>query len=282
VGFELGPKPLRRAPRGWLAARAFSEEHRVASHHYGEGGVPEIEATMHLQVRWRVELPGREPYELREERSAPAWVDADALLGNGNRWYKLRLRPSFGLMKAVGVPCFVNPSDPSEIWVDWDAAYEEHEPAWAQEARVRREVVRRSGAIDAFLSRFGNPLVGRLQPEDEPLVEARLKARRPSPAVGNPVLEASHNEVMRRIQEGQRLAAVGRKTTGVVISRNESGRKLGLVPIIDLVLDVEGRQMSYEHTLGPRHAKDFEPGRRIEVFVDPADPDIICPGRALK
>jgi hypothetical protein len=249
----------------------------VSSHHYGTEGVPDVEATMHLRATWRVELPGRDPYELREERSAPAWVDPGGLLGNGDRWYKLRLRPTFGLMKEVGVPCFVNPSDPSEIWIDWDRAYEEHEPIWAREARVRREVMRRGGAIDAFLSRFGNPLVGRLQPGDEALVEARLQARRTTAAVG----DAEGAEVMRRIQEGQRLAAVGRRTTGVVLAREEPGRTLGQVPVIVLRIDVEGRELSYEHTLGPRHAKDFTPGRRIEVFVDPADPDVICPGRAL-
>jgi hypothetical protein len=281
MGFELGPKLLRRAPRGWLAARAFAEDHGVASHHYGDGGVPEIETTMHLRATWRVELPGRDPYELREERSAPAWVHPGGLLGAGDRWYKLRLRPSFGLMKDVGVPCFVNPADPSDIWIDWDAAYAEHEPAWAQEARVRREVMRRSGTIDAFLSRFGNPLVGKLRPEDEPLVEARLKAQRLSPAVANPVVEAAGAEVMRRIQDGQRLAAVGRRTTALIVSRVESGRKLGLVPVIDLVLDIEGRRLPYEHVLGPRHAKHYTPGRRIEVYIDPADPDNICPGRAL-
>ena len=91
------------------------------------------------------------------------------------------------------------------------------------------------------------------------------------------MLEAAGAEVMRRIQEGQRLAAVGRRTPGVIVSRVESGRKLGLVPIIDLVIEFEGRQVAYEHTLGPRHAKPFKEGARITVLVDPADPDNICP-----
>ena len=98
---------------------------------------------MHLRVTWRVEVPGREPYELQEERSVPAWLAAGGLVGTGNRWYKLRLKPTYGLMHGVGVPCSVDPGDPSEIWIDWDAAYKEHEPAWEREARVRREVMRR-------------------------------------------------------------------------------------------------------------------------------------------
>jgi hypothetical protein len=278
MGFELGPKLLRRAPRGWVPARAFPEDHGVSSHGYGSEGAPEIEATYHLRVTWRVEIPGREPYELREERSAPAWVSSGGLVGSGNRWYKLRLRTTYGLMPKLGVPCFVNPGDASEIWIDWDAAYAEHEPAWDQEARVRREVMRREGGIDAVLSRLTNPLTGKARAEDEALVAERIEVTRNKwTPVENPALEAAGAEVMRRIQEGQRLAAVGRRTTGVVISRVESGRKLGLVPIIDLVIEVEGRQLRYEHTLGPRQAKPFKEGARITVLVDPADPDNICP-----
>jgi hypothetical protein len=283
MGFELGPKLLRNAPRGWIPARAFPEDHGISSHGYGSEGAPEIETTYHLRVTWLVEIPGREPSELREERSAPGWLVPGGLVGTGNRWYKLRLRSSYGLMPNLGVPCFVNPGDPSEIWIDWDAAYKEHEPAWEQEARVRREVMRREGGIDAVLSKFTNPLVGKARPEDEEIIETRIERTRGKwTPVRNPVLEEAGAEVMRRIQEGQRLAAVGRKTTGVVVSRVESGRKLGLVPIIDLVLEVEGRQLPYEHTLGPRHAKHYTVGRRIEVFVDPADPDNICPGVALR
>jgi hypothetical protein len=250
----------------------------VSSHDYGSDGAAEIEATFHLRVTWRVEIPGREPYELREERSGPAWLDSGGLVGSGNRWYKLRLRPSYGLMPKLGVPCVVNPSDPAEIWIDWDAAFKEHEPAWDQEARVRREVMRREGGIDAVLSRFTNPHVGKARPEDEALIEQRIEATRGKwTAVANPALEAAGAEVMRRIREGQRLAAEGRRTTGVIVSRVESGRKLGLVPIIDLVIEVEGRRLPYEHVLGPRHAKPFKEGARITVLVDPADPDNICP-----
>jgi hypothetical protein len=279
MGFELGPKLLRNAPRGWIPARAFPEDHGISSHGYGSEGPPEIELSMHLTVTWRVEIPGHEPYELREERSAPAWVGDDGLVGSGNRWYKLRMRPTYGLMTDLGVPCFVNPGDPSEIWIDWDAAYREHAPAWDREARVRREVMRREGGIDALLSRIPNPLVGKARPEDEALVDARVEATRSKwTPVANPVLEEGGAEVMRRIQEGRRLAAAGRRTTGVVVSRVESGRKLGLVPIIDLVLEVEGRRIAYEHVLGPRHAKRLTEGARVDVLVDPADPDNICPG----
>jgi hypothetical protein len=74
MGFELGPKLLRNAPKGWLPARAFAERHSASSHSYGSEGPPEIETSLNLTVTWRVEIAGREPYELHEERSGPMWL----------------------------------------------------------------------------------------------------------------------------------------------------------------------------------------------------------------
>jgi hypothetical protein len=108
MGFELGPKLLRNAPRGWLSGRAFPERHGVSSHHYGGEGPPEIETSMHLAVTWRVEVPGREPFRLEEERSVPGWLSSGGLVGNGNRWYKVRVRPQHGLMNdARGAAVYV-------------------------------------------------------------------------------------------------------------------------------------------------------------------------------
>jgi hypothetical protein len=94
MGFELGPKLLRRAPKGWLAGRAFPLRHSVYSHPQGhEGGETVFETSAGLTVLWRVKVPGREPYELEEKRSAPMWLHANGI-GSGNRWYKVRVRPS--------------------------------------------------------------------------------------------------------------------------------------------------------------------------------------------
>ena len=57
MGFELGPRLMRKAPKGWVLARAFPERHGVSSHGYGSDGAPEIETSMHLAVTWRVEVP---------------------------------------------------------------------------------------------------------------------------------------------------------------------------------------------------------------------------------
>ena len=72
MGFELGPKPLRRAPRGLLPARAFPLRHSVTD----PPSDPERSETMVdtifvLTVTWRVEIDGRDPYELEEVRHSP-------------------------------------------------------------------------------------------------------------------------------------------------------------------------------------------------------------------
>lgn len=56
-------------------------------------------------------------------------------------------------MSTVALPCLVDPDDPHAVWVDWDAAYELHAPAWkdhterAPERRVaERERLQREDA----------------------------------------------------------------------------------------------------------------------------------------
>ncbi len=212
------------------------------------------------------------------------WLSG-AGLGGGNRWYKVRLKPSYGLMKDLGVPCLVDPSDPSKIWIDWDAAYDEHVPAWEREARVRREVERRKGGIDGALARIGNPLVGKLRPEDEEHVQqaiangsARERAIQEKYA-GDPALAAEARELERRMDDLARIVKDGRKTTGTVVERDDTGRTFSNVPVIVLTFDVEGRRVVFEHIFGPRHAKHYTVGRTVEVWVDPANPDAIRPGR---
>jgi hypothetical protein len=216
----------------------------------------------------------------------PNWLDSGGIVGNGNRWYKVRVRPQFGLMEELGVPCVVNPVDPSDLWIDWDQAYKEHEPVWDREARVRREATRREGGIDAVLSRLSNPLIGKLRPEDEPYVEAEIARRKAFQRDmttnfnhSNPVLDASHNEIKRRMDDLERIQNEGRKVSAVVVSRVESGRKLGLMPVVDLVFELEGRSVAFEHVFGPRHAKRYTVGARVDVWVDPLDPDNLCPGK---
>ena len=71
--------------------------------------------SMEMAVLWRVEVEGREPYELDEKRTVPMWLSSSGLIGAGNRWYKVRVRSQYGLMKSVGVRGLVDPSDPRKL-----------------------------------------------------------------------------------------------------------------------------------------------------------------------
>ena len=133
-------------------------------------------------------------------------------------------------MRDLGVPCLVNPADPSEIWIDWDAAYDEHAPAWEREARVRREVERRKGGLDGALAAAQQPARGQAPAEDEELRRTRERksadARRcggPRPAErAGPELRAR-----RRMDElAPHRATHGRKTTGTVVARDGDDRTL--------------------------------------------------------
>src|SRR4051794_34841064 len=296
MGFELGPGLLRRAPRGWLPARAYPLKHHVGSHHHGEGGAPDIELSSGMKVLWRVEVPGREVYEVDEYRSVPNWLDPGAIAASGNRWYKVRIRPTFGLMPKVGVPCVVNPKDPSELWIDWDAAYEEHKPAWEQEARVRLEVARREGKLDGAIERITNPFAGKLRAGESELADQRMaeeahraaEVREHYAALARgemakrgiePVTENEAAEQKRRMVELTRIQQTGRKTRAKVVSVQATSEKLANVAKILLTFDVEGRPVVFEHVYGPMHLRHYKVGREVDVWVDPENPDAICPGR---
>lgn len=297
MGFQLGPGFLRRPPRGWLPARAFPVHHRKWIPTGGHDGESVIDMSCRINVLWRVEVEGREPYEVEEERTAPMWVLPNSFAGGGNRWYKVRLRRSFGLLPAVGVPCRVDPEHPGDLWVDWDAAYEEHEPAWAQQARVDRELSRRSGVLDQVVDRVTSPLAGRLKPEDEPLIEEVEQAERERVAVQRgqlakaeeaqmaamgfgPVPPEERERYLALAAAGNRIYDEGRPARATVVANEDTGTTLANIPVFHLTLDVDDgpggpRRVVYEHVNGPRHAKRYKVGKVIDVRVDPGDPDAV-------
>jgi len=302
MGMQLGPGFLRRPPGGWLPGRASVVAHRVRETGGSgpDGGQSSIDTSCRLDARWRVELPGREPYEFDEERRvAPSWALGGGVLGAGRRWYKVRVAPSYGLTDGVAFPCFVDPGDPRRIWVDWDAAYEAHTEAWGRHARVEREVARRENLWEYAVERAMNPFAGRLKDGELELAEHTLQERKAAQAEqerqareagerymvehGMTPDPAGVAEMRRSAEELGRIHRTGRKTTATVVERRETGRRIGAVPVIEITFDVEDggavRRVAHEHLFGPRAAKRYKPGRRVDVWIDPADPDAICPGR---
>jgi hypothetical protein len=288
MGFELGPKLLRRAPRGWVPARAFPLRHSIydpPNHGPEGGGEAVIDTSYGMDVTWRVEVDGREPYEFGEIRSAPTWT-LTGPLGAGNRWYKVRIRPTYGLMPELGVPCFVDPANREDIWIDWDKAYDEHVPAWEREARVRRGVSDRDNPYDKVVGRIVNPFAGKLREGEQELVERRVAQEaerireleaKYAPPPPDPEVAAQSAELKRLMDELTRIQHTGTKTRATVVAREETDRTFANVPVILLTLEIDGRDVVFEHVFGPRHAKHYKVGREIDVWVDKQG--AICPGR---
>lgn len=294
--FQLGPGFLRRAPKDWLAGRAFPVEHQV-SPWPSSGGYEGNNWSVRLDAVWEVQVTGREPYRFSDERrTAPNWCQPDTL--SGKRFYHWRLKGTHGLMPSVGVPIHVNPEDPHDLWIDWDAAYKEHVPAWEQKDRVDLAVARRRGAVDGLVHRVLAPFAGNsLKPGEETLVDEAIaagkareaeRAERDRPRVEaelrkmgmGPVAADEQAEFARRTEEMKRIYEIGRHADATVVSNEDSGRKLGNIPMFLITLDIDDgggvrRRLVYEHVWGPRVAKRYKPGKRVKVRIDPQDPDLI-------
>jgi hypothetical protein len=292
MGSELGPEFLRKRPAAWLPARAYPLEKGVTSAgNDPDGGDPAISTSMRLEVTWEVEVgDGRPRYQFEETRRAPVWV-AGSGFSAGNRWYKVRLKPSAGLLRAVGVPCAVHPDEPTTLWIDWDAAYEEHVTVWERDAAVTREVERRRGGIDGVLARIASPFSRRIDPSEEHLVEAVLAQeeaeREAAWAAASDAnrralaAQAITDEQQRAWVETQRLHEVGRRVDAKVISDADTGTMLGDFPAheagFEFELDGQTLSAAYRYAYNAVTAKRLQVGETCSLRVDPDDVTNVAP-----
>ena len=90
-------------------------------------------------------------------------------------------------------------------------------------------------------------------------------------------------ELSKRRVEAARLQREGRKVEARLISRETSERRFNGVQIVvaefDIVDDGKTRRVEYEHVFGPATARRWGPGRAIEAWVDPTDPENLYIGR---
>ena len=82
---------------------------------------------------------------------------------------------------------------------------------------------------------------------------------------------------MRRIEELRRIHEVGRKTKATVVTCEDTGRTFANVPLFLITFDIEGRRIVFEHVYGPRLIKRYKPGAKVDVWIDPENPDAIVP-----
>ena len=277
MGFELGPKLLRKGAARLAAGSGLPAEppRDVCDHLYGTEGPPDVETSLALTVLWRVEVPGRDPFELEEERSAPMWLGTGGLVGSGNRWYKLRVRPSFGLMRDVGVPCLVDPADPSEIWIDWDAAYKEHVPAWERHARVQQEIGRRAGGGSTASSTASSatPWSARCA------IRRRRRSSRSAVARARPRARRGSSSAGWTSWPGSCATAARRPAWSSPTPRPD--QTLAGVPLRVLTFEVEGRIVVFEHLFGERHASYYTVGREGRGLGRSREPVCHPPGTLM-
>lgn len=300
MGMAAGPRFTKRPPDGWVPARVFAEDWKVWDGELHTTGVMRNEVSsdeaMVFEGTWRVEVAGREPYRFAEKRWTPLWVSSQGA-PTGKRWYTVRLKPQSGFIPRLGFPCFVNPAEPTEVFIDWDAGWAEHVPVWEQEAAVKKEVDKRRGGIDGALSKvFNNPMARSITPEEEALVaeaQAREAARNEeirqqglaqAAAMGfAPVSSDEAAEQERLRLEAERIYATGREVSAVVISNEPSGRTLANVPTYLITFDLDDggtrRQVELDYVWGPRAAKRYRVGRSFPVRIDPGDPSKITPAK---
>ena len=144
---------------------------------------------------------------------------------------------------------------------------------------MRREIAKRDGLYDQVVDRIINPFAGKLRPGDAEIADKRI-ASDPSRAVPPPQpANPEAVEFQHRMNALNRIHATGRKTRARVISVQATSRTLSTVPLSLITFKIEGRHIVFEHVYGPLHLRHYKVGREVDIWVDPDDPNAICPGR---
>lgn len=290
---------FKRKPRGWTPAHAYPRHRRTYEggneHDRGESsGLDPSEWILYMDVTWEVHVPGWSPYLVQEgRRKVPQWVRESGLplVGKGKRYFTARLRETRGLKEEVGVPVLVDPANPQEIWVDWDAGYDLHVPAWDRELAVERAVEERKGGIEALAGKVFSPLRPKLRAGDEHLVDAALaaeaerdaKARREGELMiramnirMRPPKPEEHARLRQHVRDVMRLHDEGREVPATVVAITPTGEQLCRTPVYELHLDLDEagvvRRVVHREVMNDAWAGRMAAGTPTTVHLDPADP----------
>jgi hypothetical protein len=266
----------------WLAGHAEPVEHD-AWFSGDEPGARTKETTWGfgagLEVLWRVHVPGREPYEFRKSYfDVPGWVVKDSR--QGSRRTHVRLQPGHGLLREVGVPCRVHPSDPHKIDLDWKAGYKLHEPAWDRIDAVDKRV---SANIDGFMGQAFNRIKylrrEKFTPEEKAAIEAEA-AEQIRTYQGADVRDWNKGNfaVARELRaEARRLESSGLTAPGMIMTRaalDDEGVRVDIaVEFADPRTDERRMAVVSVPLIGRGIEHATRPGEQVVVFLDPDDPE---------
>ncbi|MDP9026171.1 MAG: hypothetical protein M3N46_01270 [Actinomycetota bacterium] len=113
-----------------------------------------------------------------------------------------------------------------------------------------------------------------------------LRALAPRPSTEGAGSPAEKRAYLARVKAAAELVEHGRPLCAIVLSRETSERRFNGAQIIIVELEIEDplatespRTMVYEHIFGPATARSWKPGREIQIWIDPRDPDRIYAGR---
>jgi hypothetical protein len=276
-------------------------QHRVFQDPYSgsdSDGSSEVETSTRLDVVWQVTIPGQAPYEFHEVRKSPTWAEANALLGDGNRWYKIKLKKSHGFQKELGVPCVVDPEDRHRLWVDWDAAYEEHLPVWERMSAVEREIAKRNDPLEHVVTRVLDPFSRKIKPEEEHLVEQALaeqkaelerqtaeslaRAEEMAKASGTWASPEEHARFEAINAELTRIYETGTPQQATLVQLVKTEEKVANIPVFHFHLDVHDtnppRRLVHVQVMGDNRffLRKYKPGKVLEVRIDQQDPNKVA------
>lgn len=96
--------------------------------------------------------------------------------------------------------------------------------------------------------------------------------------------DAVEAEFDRRFRDAARLIAEGREGLATLLTRETSDRRYRGVQIVVATFELDDgvlppREIVYEHIFGPASARKWRPGRRLDAWIDPKDPENVYIGR---
>jgi hypothetical protein len=97
-------------------------------------------------------------------------------------------------------------------------------------------------------------------------------------------LELEQEAFDERYRDAARLIAEGRLGRATLLTRETSDRRYRGVQLVIGVFELEDgenepRTIVYEHIFGPALARRWRPGRTVDAWIDPHDPDNVYIGR---